>query len=916
MKNSLNIDETSEQPLLNYTELKKINEIIVGTNKVSCFKAHEKFLAIGTYDGYIYIFDFLGNKIKEFKSYEASVNDISFDFKGDYIGSCSVDGNVVINGINTDKSQQYTFPQVIKSIAIDPEYGVKKSQSFIYGGVSGNIVLRSKGFFKTNDLLIHSNEGTIYSINWTNQYVTWSNNNGIYVYDIINSKIIHNILRPLNSPRPDGFRCFFKWKGSKLAIAWGNFLSICELKKDLYKNENTPSKMSAIYYQIFDFFICGISFFDSNLLLLTMEDDELLLELDGTKTTQKKLKKSKSENQSNLRSETETDNLTQTETETDIEPPQKTQENTNNENINNENINNENNNNENNNEEKEIIDEKKIIVDEKKQIKSNEGLIIRLINLEGNEIATEKCQIRLRSKPNPLEYHLENNENEKKLFFSSSQQVLSAQKLSVDNKISWLVKVSKFKSAITLAKENPKELKAYTYQDLGEKHLNHLFQNQLFSEAINDCSWVCEKEEGLWAKWIQKFIENDKLDDIISKIPIKTPKLDPKTYQSILNYYLQKDIEKMNELIEDWPINLYDTQVLIQFIQENIHKQETKENQENYLITLANLYSKTDKHEQALDIFLKIKKGDVFGLINEHNLFDSIVDKVQQLIEFSVEETIDLLVKNNDRLPIDKIVPQLKHDAKLLHLYLDGIFEEDPLISRKYHGLQLNLYVQFAPEKMMNFLKSSTSIPLEKALEVCRENHLIREMVFIMKRMGNAKQTLDIIIKELKDIKQAIEFVQEEGDKDLWNDLIKYCLTNPNYLSDLLDHTLSTKFDILQVVRRIPPKMQIPHLQNKLTAILDDFKLQVQLREVTKDIIEKDCTDLMFVFYKQSRRGRRVTSSQHCYLCGESILNQPHQNSIVFNCGHAYHKSCLSDTLNIKTDDVDNRQIIQKEISR
>jgi len=47
---------------------------------------------MGTHAGIIYMLDFNGDKIREFKNHTARVNDISVDEAKEFIASCSDDG--------------------------------------------------------------------------------------------------------------------------------------------------------------------------------------------------------------------------------------------------------------------------------------------------------------------------------------------------------------------------------------------------------------------------------------------------------------------------------------------------------------------------------------------------------------------------------------------------------------------------------------------------------------------------------------------------------------------------------------------------------------------------------------------------------------------------------------------------------
>jgi len=50
----------------------------------------------------------------------------------------------------------------------------------------------------------------------------------------------------------------------------------------------------------------------------------------------------------------------------------------------------------------------------------------------------------------------------------------------------------------------------------------------------------------------------------------------------------------------------------------------------------------------------------------------------------------------------------------------------------------------------------------------CKDKKLHEETVFILGRMGNMKEALSILINELKNIREAIDFVQRSHDDALW----------------------------------------------------------------------------------------------------------------------------------------------------
>ena len=68
-------------------------------------------------------------------------------------------------------------------------------------------------------------------------------------------------------------------------------------------------------------------------------------------------------------------------------------------------------------------------------------------------------------------------------------------------------------------------------------------------------------------------------------------------------------------------------------------------------------------------------------------------------------------------------------------------------------------------------------------------------MVFLLGRMGNTKEALDLIVNQLRDMQHAISFVQEhqksDDDDELWDHLIHWSLNSVRQKCThrcLLDH--------------------------------------------------------------------------------------------------------------------------------
>lgn len=90
-------------------------------------------------------------QVKEFSAHAAAVNDLSFDTEGEYIGSCSDDGSVVINSLFTDEKLKFDYHRPMKAVSLDPDYAKKTSRRFVTGGLAGHLYLNVKKWIGYRD---------------------------------------------------------------------------------------------------------------------------------------------------------------------------------------------------------------------------------------------------------------------------------------------------------------------------------------------------------------------------------------------------------------------------------------------------------------------------------------------------------------------------------------------------------------------------------------------------------------------------------------------------------------------------------------------------------------------------------------------------------------------------------------------
>ena len=163
---------------------------------------------------------------------------------------------------------------------------------------------------------------------------------------------------------------------------------------------------------------------------------------------------------------------------------------------------------------------------------------------------------------------------------------------------------------------------------------------------------------------------------------------------------------------------------------------------------------------------------------------------------------------------------------------------------------------------------------MAEALDECTMRGMTPERIYLLARMGSTRAALELIMRELVDVEQAVQFCKEQDDPELWEDLIRCSLDKPPFIIVLLNN-VGTHIDPRQLVERIEPGLEIPGLRQSLIQILRDYNLQVSLQEGCKRILVSDCYSLLTRKVRGASRGLLVSSEASCPECGEAIVRDP-----------------------------------------
>ncbi|KAL0241343.1 hypothetical protein GEMRC1_006578 [Eukaryota sp. GEM-RC1] len=271
------------EPKLKYQRLGESISLVFEEDAATSLGTHDKFLALGTRSGAVYITDIVGNAIDPsgqtsispdelpppFIQHQGAVNAVVVSSSGDFVGSCGDDGKVHIRSVHSSESLTFSYRGALKSLALDPSFGSGTNRNFFVGGLAGQLIFNSRGFFRSKDTVLHSGQGTIHSISWNNDFVAWTNDVGLKIHDLSSNQRIFHSDRP-QGPPPDACPSCLCWIDNRLVVSWGRCLQVFDVSiGHTFEGVRTVSQHSHIVY---DFFICGVLPYsdpdDSNLLSL------------------------------------------------------------------------------------------------------------------------------------------------------------------------------------------------------------------------------------------------------------------------------------------------------------------------------------------------------------------------------------------------------------------------------------------------------------------------------------------------------------------------------------------------------------------------------------------------------------------------------------------------------------------------
>lgn len=810
-------EEDDEPPKLKYSRINELPSNFFIKDPISSCFFQDKYFVFATHSGFIHICTSNFSPVRTFKAHRASV--LSTYTDGQFFASASMDGTVVIGSIDDEKDIiAYDFQRPVHAIVLDSNYASKRS--FISGGMSGKVIYSRKNWLgKKADYVIDQNHGAIVGLTIVGDLVIWMNDKGINVFHLSNKIMIKVLEKPSDSPRNDLY-----WPRvaqpdpDRIIIAWSNYIwSLRILLKDgssqsVSEKDSVPvfsSGMSRILpstasisfrttqekkvevEHIFklDDLICGIASFKDDLwMILTYEPPmkKLIGEANGEKPIY---------NNPDL----------------------------------------------------------KLINSTTGEVEFEEELALKNIQNLGLNDFTLGCHI----------------EKIPKYFIISAKDGVVAQEYQLDDRLEWHLMKENYLRAYEVSEHIVAPIKRLNYGlqyvDLlvkGDEWMkaaeflktllpmeeNILPDDELISSPDEDADVIdsrSQDDDGMrkevisqWETWGHIFINSGHIEELSDAIP-STLLLPEDLYTKIMTYWIEKEPKRAYQLISNWPHELYDTVTIEYKLKEQEPNLKEGENFTFIEKSLVKVYDKTLQPVKAVPHLVNLKDRNIVGYLSRNHILKNFVSHLPEFIELQFDtpesiskwpigklgqrlsETIDTLVDHRLEIPAHDIVELFKSHPNLSfinYFYLTRLQSIDKLLVRDFGDELIELYSNYSRKDLLPFLMandendaSQSNYNVDRAIEVCQENHFYQELIYLLGKIGENKQALNLVIDKMDDPQMAIEFAKRLNDKDTWSSLINQSLNKPKFLKILIeqaDESTNPFYDPVSILTKITTKFE------------------------------------------------------------------------------------------------------------
>lgn len=836
-------EDEDEPPLLKYTRLSQLPPTFFTEDPVSAHFFHESVFVFGTHSGQIHLTNTALEPIRTLKVQKASILSLYCD--GSFFASGLMDGTVLVGSVSDETDlKMFHYKRPIHAVVLDKNY--YRSRALVCGGMSGEVVYQSKNWLdKFVESILDKDNGPIVAIQTIDDLILWLNDKGITVYHITTRLVITVIPKPDNAPRADLYwpRITFP-ETDRVLIAWGSYIWSLRVSMKMpldnasgsLKSRYLPSAASFSFRgqqekkveveHIFKvpFLVSGIASFKNDLWLVLAYN-----------------------------------------------PPS-----------------------------------------EKEGRRYPHNPDLKLISCTDGSIAYEE-EIEFENKENLglNDYNLGTHIGSSiRHFIISARGGVIAQHVDIEDRLQWFVDREQYEEAWKMSQHLLSPVKRLK---LGVKHAESLVDSNLWEQAAlwlslllyvnldkfpnhDTVSTIGTKASGAlqaddeallrevgaqWAHWSRVFIEGGQVPLLTSIIPTDPRWALPKScYNEVLEFWLDSDVGTLLELLGKWSPEIYSPGDLAEKIEPQLKEDESTPLRKE----LCKLYEMLAEPGKAVPHLILLRDPNIIPFLADNHILTHFTenlptfatyrfegDEIERLpvpaLREKLSDLVLIFVDYRHDINPHAIITEMKHSHLdvVAFFYLERLKEVDEMMVADFENEQVSLLALYDRPSLLPYLTSHERYDYAVAIEVCEENALMDELIYLLGKVGDIKKALRLIMEELDDPQRAIQFAKRQNSKETWNMLLEHSFTRPEFLNaliELADNQSEKFYNPITILERMNTSANIAGLKESVTKVAHDQELSLLSTQLILKIVYKRSEEVSKVYYLGKLAGCEIDTAE------------------------------------------------------
>ncbi|XP_064478428.1 vacuolar protein sorting-associated protein 18 homolog [Ornithodoros turicata] len=337
-----------------------------------------------------------------------------------------------------------------------------------------------------------------------------------------------------------------------------------------------------------------------------------------------------------------------------------------------------------------------------------------------------------------------------------------------------------------------------------------------------------------------------------------------------------------------------------------VYKLIANHGEENILIMFANIMK---DFERVIQYHIQNKSyKSALEVLTKQNNQELVYQFSPVLMQCIPKETVEMWFAQGRRLDPSRLIPALVQYDKTndkahgfeainyLEFCVDKLKNEDEAI----HNYLLTLYARLDPKKLMHYLElqgqdqTRVRYDLKYALRICSELNLTEACVHIYTTMELYEEAVDLALKVDIGVAKTIASlpeVSEELRKKLWLKIAEHVVKEKKDIVQAMEFL--QECDLIKIEDILPffdEFVTIDHFKEAICSSLEEYnkhidELKEEMEEATKSA--KEIRAEINVF---RNKYSIVKADQKCSVCNFHVMNQAFY---MFPCSHVFHADCL-----------------------